>query len=87
MNRLFVPTPSALRRKLPEVPRRPGYWLLLARGAWIVVAVLTVVYCLANIPGAYARVQTICAQRMCPLFPRVAQRDDSKQTVEHETAS
>ena len=68
MNRLFVATSSALRRKLPEVPRMPGRWLLLARGAWIVVAGLSVVYCLANIPGAYARVQTICIQRRCPLF-------------------
>ena len=68
MNHLFVAASSALRRKLPEGPRMPGYWLLLARGAWIVVAGLSVVYCLANIPGAYARVQTICTQRMCPLF-------------------
>src|SRR5947209_8338131 len=68
MNHLFVAASSALRRKLPEVPRMPGSWLLLARGAWIVVAGLSVVYCLANIPGAYARVQTICTQRMCPLF-------------------
>jgi hypothetical protein len=68
MNHLFVAASSALRRKLSEVPPMPGYWLLLARGAWIVVAGLSVGYCLANIPGAYARVQTICTQRMCPLF-------------------
>jgi len=68
MNHLLVATSPTLRRKLPEVPRMPGSWLLLARGAWIVVAGLSVVYCLANIPGAYARVQTICTQRRCPLF-------------------
>ena len=44
MNRLFAPTTSALRSKLLQEIRMPGHWLLLARAAWIVVALLGLVY-------------------------------------------
>jgi signal transduction histidine kinase len=68
MNRLFAPTTSALRSKLLQEIRMSGHWLLLARVAWIVVALLGLVYFFSNIPGAYTRVQTICIKRTCPLI-------------------
>jgi signal transduction histidine kinase len=47
----------------------PGYWPLLARAAWIVVAVLTVVYYFGTLPLEFARLQTVCTHAGCLLTP------------------
>ena len=42
-----------------------GRWLLFARGAWLVVAVLVVVLFVVAVPVSYARLQTVCTTAAC----------------------
>ena len=54
MNHLLVATSPTLRRKLPEGPRRPGSWLLLARVVWVSIVVPTYALFVANVPAYFA---------------------------------
>src|SRR2546421_1048148 len=59
---------------LPEKPEAPdahlhGRWLILARTAWIILAVLTVVYYFATLPLEFARLQAVCTHAGCALTP------------------
>ena len=64
MSHLFV---SRSLTTLPEKPKvqEPadahlhGRWLILARTAWIILAVLTVVYYFATLPLEFARLQAV----------------------------
>ena len=54
----------------PALPRRAntrlhGRYLLTARMAWVVVAVLTVVGIVISIPAEFARLQTVCTGGAC----------------------
>jgi hypothetical protein len=54
---------SALIR--PDTSLR-GRWLTLVRVAWVVVALLTIILFVANIPFSVARLQTVCVGAECP---------------------
>src|SRR5579859_4979977 len=42
-----------------------GYWLILARAAWAIIAVVAVALCLADIPPGYAQQLTVCTHSLC----------------------
>src|SRR6266567_4150018 len=46
-----------------------GRWLILARTAWIILAVLTGVYYFATLPLEFARLQAVCTHAGCALTP------------------
>ena len=67
MSRPLSPEPPSVT---PTLPRRAstrlhGRYLLLARTAWVAVAVLTVVCIAASIPVEFARLQTVCTTGAC----------------------
>jgi signal transduction histidine kinase len=53
----------------PQAPARetrvPGHWILLVRGTWITVVVLTLAICFASLPVYLAQLQTPCAPTAC----------------------
>ena len=46
--------------------RLHGGWLLLARSAWLALAVLSLVYFVATMPGERARFERVCVSASCP---------------------
>lgn len=68
MNRLLGLTPSPVRRKLPQETPIQGSWLVLLRNAWGAVMVLTVIYFVVNLPGAFTSLQIVCMKSVCPLL-------------------
>jgi hypothetical protein len=51
----------------------PGRWLLIARVAWVAVAVLTAGVFVAGIPGEFARLQAPCTGAIsCAWVPRLS---------------
>ncbi|MBO0781078.1 MAG: hypothetical protein J2P37_19840 [Ktedonobacteraceae bacterium] len=65
MNMQQVPTFSTPRREQHSIALLPERWLLLARGAWITLAVFTVVIFFTSIPPYLAQLQTLCTQAAC----------------------
>jgi signal transduction histidine kinase len=53
----------------PQAPARetrgPGRWMLLARGTWLTLVVLTLAICFASLPLYLAQLQTPCAPTAC----------------------
>ena len=47
------------------VTRLRGGWLVLARSAWLALAVLSLVYFVATMPGEFARLERACASATC----------------------
>src|SRR5919199_95973 len=45
--------------------RLRGGWLVLARSAWVALAVLSLVYFVATMPGEFARLERVCASATC----------------------
>jgi len=53
-----------------------GGWLLLARVAWVVVAVLTVVVFVSGLPSEFARLRAPCTEATsCAWVPRLSAHD------------
>src|SRR5690349_5494967 len=74
-NSPLAPAPPALALIRPEagaVPLR-GAWLAVARGAWVMLAGLAVVYFVLGLPADFARFQQVCADGSCTLSPALAQ--------------
>lgn len=71
MSRLFVSRSTGMPPKRSEVVdgRLYGRWLILARTAWIALAILTVVYYCATLPLEFAGLQTVCTHAGCALTP------------------
>jgi hypothetical protein len=62
------PTPTAVTesREQHSYARLQGRWLLLARGLWITLVILTLAIFFASLPVYMARLQTLCAGTECP---------------------
>jgi hypothetical protein len=67
MNVQHVPTAMTESRERHSYARVPGRWLLLARGIWIVLVVLTLGIYFASLPVYIALLQTPCAGPACAL--------------------
>jgi signal transduction histidine kinase len=46
--------------------RVPGRWIVLARGVWIALVVLTLAIVFISLPVYLAQLQTLCAETACP---------------------
>ena len=58
---------AAAAAQTPDDDRRlHGTWLLVARLAWVAVALLTSVYCVAGFREEFTRLQSICTAGPCP---------------------
>src|ERR687886_511712 len=59
--------PAITPRPADDQARRlRGRWLVVARVAWVAVALLTVVYFVASLPYMFAQLQQVCADPRCP---------------------
>src|SRR5919202_2532984 len=47
------------------VARLRGGWLVLAQNTWLALAVLSLAYFVATIPGEFARLERVCASAPC----------------------
>jgi len=65
MNVQHAPTESTESRERHSYARVPGRWLLLARGIWITLVVLTLAICFASLPVYLALLQTPCTGPAC----------------------
>jgi hypothetical protein len=65
MNVQHAPTVMAESRERHSSARVPGRWLLLARGTWIALVVLTLATFFASLPVYLALLQTPCAGSVC----------------------
>ena len=64
------------RASPPTTPSLRGRWLLLARVAWVVVAVLTVVVFVSGLPSEFARLRAPCTEATsCAWVPRLSAHD------------
>jgi hypothetical protein len=64
------------RASPPTTPSLRGRWLLLARVAWVVVAVLTVVVFVSGLPSEFARLRVPCTEATsCAWVPRLSAHD------------
>jgi len=66
MNVQHVPTAMTESREQHSSARLQGRWLLLARGIWIALVVLTLAIFFASLPMYLAQLQTQCAPTACP---------------------
>ena len=66
MNVQHVPTAMTESREQHSSARLQGRWLLLARGIWIALVVLTLAIFFASLPMYLAQLQTPCAPTACP---------------------
>ncbi len=78
MNPPHVPLPAPMTADLPSETSRGlhGRWLLLARGSWITLVVLTLGLFFVSLPVYIAQLQTICTGNICAyqqLFPDQAE--------------
>ncbi len=74
MSHLFLSKPPVMLSEKPKVQEAAdallhGRWLILARTAWIILAVLTGVYYFATLPLEFARLQAVCTHAGCALTP------------------
>lgn len=65
-------TPHVVTQKMGGPPSRSeadtqlrGYKLILARAAWIMLVVIDLALCVADIPLGYAQFLTVCTQALC----------------------
>jgi len=65
MNVEHAPTEGTASRERHRSARVPGRWLLLARGLWITLVVLTLSIFFASLPVYVAQLQTPCAGTAC----------------------
>jgi hypothetical protein len=65
MNVEHAPTAMTESRERHSSARLHGRWLLLARGIWITLVVLTVAIVFASLPVYIAQLQTPCAGSAC----------------------
>jgi hypothetical protein len=65
MNGQHGPPTMAASREQHNYARVPGRWLLLARGIWITLVVLSLGTSFASLPVYIARKQTLCAGTEC----------------------
>jgi hypothetical protein len=65
MNNQHAPTEMSESREQHSYARLYGRWLLLARGVWITLVVLTLVIFFASLPVYIALRQTLCAGTEC----------------------
>src|SRR5260370_24862524 len=78
MNVEQAPTEGTVSRERHSSARLHGRWLILARGLWITLVVLTLAIFGASLPVYIARQQTLCAATECTygvlLTPSQAER-------------
>ncbi len=60
-----VPPPPAESREQQRYARLSGRWIVLARGAWITLVILTLVIFFASLPVYVAQLQTPCDGAAC----------------------
>jgi hypothetical protein len=65
MNVQDAPTAMTESREQHSSARLHGRWLLLARGLWITLVVLTLAIFFASLPVYLAQLQTPCAGTAC----------------------
>ena len=65
MNNQHAPTEMSESREQHSYARLYGRWLLLARGVWITLVVLTLVIFFASLPVYLALLQTLCTGPAC----------------------
>src|SRR6266571_9476340 len=65
MNVQHAPTEVTESRERHSAARVPGRWLLLARGTWLALVVLTLAIFFASLPVYLALLQTPCAGTAC----------------------
>src|SRR5262245_1511275 len=68
MNNLVMPTQPTVTPEHPQPAdtHLRGHRLLLARAAWLVVAVLCLGLLVAGVPAEFAQLQAVCPARSCP---------------------
>jgi hypothetical protein len=69
MNVQHGPTAMTESRERHSYARVPGRWLLLARGIWIALVVLTLAIYFASLPVYLAQLQTICSDTFGDVWP------------------
>src|SRR6266550_9417873 len=82
MNNQHAPTAMTESRERLSSARLYGRWLMVARGVWITLVILTLAIFFASLPVYIALLQTLCAGTECvsgalltPFASRCAQRD------------
>src|SRR6266702_8417640 len=65
MNVQHAPTAITESRERYSYPRLQGRWLLLARGVWLALVILTLAIVFASLPAFLALLQTPCTGPAC----------------------
>jgi hypothetical protein len=65
MNNQHAPTEVTESRERYSSARLHGRWIMLARGSWIILVILTLAIFLASLPVYIAQLQTPCAGSAC----------------------
>ena len=65
MNVQHVPTAVTASREQHNYARVPGRWIVLSRGVWITLVILTLGIFFASLPAYLAQLQTPCAGMSC----------------------
>src|SRR3712207_2394078 len=59
------PVTPLFAHPMPAARRLRGGWLVGARLAWVVLALLTLIYTAVSVPIQYAQLQTVCPTGPC----------------------
>ena len=74
-----TPSPLSHERYHEADTQLSGRWLLIARGAWVSLVILTVVIFVVLLPSYFAQLQTVCSGPTCAI---VQPTSDSVQAMQ-----
>jgi len=75
-----TPIPESHERHYEADTRLSGRWLLIGRGAWVSLVLLTLAIFVVLLPSYFAQLQTVCSSPTCAL---VQPTPDTVQAIQH----